>query len=98
MAQNKRDIERELRVMLLQRFGALEQSVDLGRSICTFDQWQKKGFYVKRGQKAFPFYVDGEKRFYFWWKQVYDFERYNRWKKRQKAEQKELLESGGILA
>lgn len=92
-----RDIEKALRAKIIERFGTIDQSVELGRSVCTFDTWKEKGFYIKKGEKSFPFKLNGKTRFYFWWTQVYDFKRWETWKNRQKAEEKEMVESGGIL-
>lgn len=88
MMDARKQAEKNLKKQIISRFGAIEQAVDIGRSVCTFDRWKEKGFFIKKGQKSFCVVIDNKPYFFFWWTQVYDFNRYINWKKRQEKKKK----------
>jgi len=93
-------LESKLKVLLNQKLGEISGAVKLGDSIRTFDQWNRAGFMVKKGQTAVSIKVGESVRFYFWWTQVWNLARYEKWKKRQANIKKEnsfsFEPSGGI--
>ncbi len=90
-------LEAKLRQLLIEKYRADNfGTVLLGQSIRTFDQWRKAGFFIKKGEKGLRVKVGEQARFYFWWKQTYNIERWKKWKKEQKANTFTIEPSGHI--
>jgi len=78
--------------------GAISGAVQIGKSARTYDDWNKAGFAIKKGQKAVAIRVGENMRFYFFQSQVWDVAKYKKWqaiKKNIKKENNFSLEPSG---
>ena len=93
-------LEQRLKELLNESIGPLKYGVKLGDTVRTFDQWNKAGFRINKGQNSVKIKVGDQLRFYFFKSQVWNVDRYKTWKKNQQLQQKFNswdIEPGGVM-
>ena len=90
-------LEQKLRQLLVEALGPIDGGVKLGDSVRTWDQWNRAGYRITKGQKAVKIKVGESMRFYFFRSQVWHLGRYLKYVERKKNLKKNNFEPSGAV-